>query len=31
MAARQKYVTRILLAAVLGGWGTQSPISQEFF
>jgi hypothetical protein len=29
--ARKKYVTRILLAAVLEGWATQSPISQEFF
>jgi hypothetical protein len=25
------YVTRILLATVLEGWATQSPISQEFF
>jgi hypothetical protein len=25
------YVTRIFLAAVLEGWATQSPISQEFF
>jgi hypothetical protein len=30
-AARKKYVTRILLAAMLEGWATQSPISQEFF
>jgi hypothetical protein len=29
-AAIKKYVTRILLAAVLEGWATQSPISQEF-
>jgi hypothetical protein len=25
------YITRIFLAAVLEGWATQSPISQEFF
>jgi hypothetical protein len=30
-ATRKKYVTRILLAAVLEGWATQSPLSQEFF
>jgi hypothetical protein len=30
-AAIKKYVTRIVLAAVLEGWATQSPISQEFF
>jgi hypothetical protein len=30
-AAWKEYVTRILLAAVLEGWATQSPISQEFF
>jgi hypothetical protein len=29
-AARKKYVTRILLAAMLEGWATQPPISQEF-
>jgi hypothetical protein len=29
--ARKKYVTRILLATVLEGWATQTPISQEFF
>jgi hypothetical protein len=28
---RKEYVTRILLAAMLEGWATQSPISQEFF
>jgi hypothetical protein len=28
---RKKYVTRILLAAVLEGLATKSPISQEFF
>jgi hypothetical protein len=28
---RKKYVTRILLAAVVEGWATQSPISQELF
>jgi hypothetical protein len=29
--ARKEYVTRILLATVLEGWATQSPISQKFF
>jgi hypothetical protein len=28
---RKEYVTRIILVAVLEGWATQSPISQEFF
>jgi hypothetical protein len=28
---QKEYVTRILLAAVLEGWATQSPLSQEFF
>jgi hypothetical protein len=30
-ATRKEYVTRILPAAVLEGWATQSPLSQEFF
>jgi hypothetical protein len=30
-AASKGYVTRIPLAAMLEGWATQSPISQEFF
>jgi hypothetical protein len=30
-AASKGYVTRILLVAMLEGWATQSPISQEFF
>jgi hypothetical protein len=30
-AKRKKYVMRILLAAVLEEWATESPISQEFF
>jgi hypothetical protein len=29
--ARKEYVTRILMAAMLEGWATQSPLSQEFF
>jgi hypothetical protein len=30
-AVSKGYVTRILIATVLEGWATQSPISHEFF
>jgi hypothetical protein len=30
-ATRKEYVTRVFLAAMLEGWGTQPPLSQELF